>query len=169
MQDAANRPLPIGVVSAKSRLDALFDKVEGLEDLELQAHWARYLCVLASGYVETSVRAILIDYARDKASPPLRNYIESRLARFQNAKMRRILEEVRNFSPDWADQLEAACRGARKDAVDSLIANRHQIAHGADVGITFSRVRGYYGFAHEVVALLHDVCHESLPTTPAAR
>jgi hypothetical protein len=157
MVSVVEMALPLSVVSAKRKLDVLFARVADIDDLELQAHWARYLCVLASGYVEGSVRAILTDYSRDKAAPPVRNYVESRLARFQNAKMQRIVEEVARFSPEWARQLEEGCRGQRKDAVDSLVSNRHQIAHGADVGITFIRVSDYFARAHEVVVLLHEV------------
>ena len=47
-------------VQAKDRLDYLFSRVnEFSEDLELQSHWARYLCVRVSGFIETSIRSIL--------------------------------------------------------------------------------------------------------------
>lgn len=153
-----NTPLPASVASAKQRLDSLFAKVGELDDMEMQAHWARYLCVLASGYVETSVRTVLTHYARDKAAPYVVNYVESRLARFQNAKMQKIVDEVARFSPDWASSLANECQGERKDAVDSLVANRHLIAHGADVGITHTRVDNYFSRAHEVIVLLHETC-----------
>ncbi len=50
-------------VQAKDRLDYLFSRVnEFSEDLELQSHWARYLCVRVSGFIETSIRSILSEY-----------------------------------------------------------------------------------------------------------
>jgi hypothetical protein len=58
------------VVSHKQRLDALFDKVEALDnDPELIAHWSRYLCVLVSGFIEASLRTILTDYVSARSSP----------------------------------------------------------------------------------------------------
>ncbi|MGA9453625.1 MAG: HEPN domain-containing protein [Verrucomicrobiia bacterium] len=39
----------------------------------------------------------------------------------------------------------------RKDAIDSVMNNRHQIAHGKNSGITIARVRGYLDKAEEVL------------------
>lgn len=52
-------------IQAKDRLDDLFSRVNEFSgDLELQSHWARYLCVRVSGFIETSIRSILSEYAR---------------------------------------------------------------------------------------------------------
>lgn len=44
---------PLDVVSFEHRLDSLFERIIDLgDDLEMQANWAKYLCVLVSGYLE---------------------------------------------------------------------------------------------------------------------
>lgn len=150
----------VDVVRHKMRLDNLFTRIKPLsKDLELQSHWARYLCVLTSGYIETSVRAIYGRYARTKAAPYVANFVDVQLKRFTSPKMEHILEVTRSFSPEWAEELEEAVEGEPKDAVDSIVANRHNIAHGQPVGITYVTISRYYGQAARVIELIDAQCN----------
>lgn len=150
---------PVEVVRYQQRLDHLFTQIKSFSgDIELQSHWARYLCVLVSGFLETSVRAIYSNYARTKAAPYVANYVEAQLKDFQNPKMEKILQLTREFSPEWEDALRSATDGEPKDAVDSIVANRHRIAHGEWVGITYDAMRRYYQNAVLVVKKVEDLC-----------
>jgi hypothetical protein len=122
------------VVRHKQRLDKLFDQIRAFSgDLELQSHWARYLCVLVSGFLETSIRAIYGEYATKKAHQYIVNFVESRLKSFQNPNMEQILQIASLFSPEWRARLELDTEGELKDAVDSIVANRNLIAHGQPI------------------------------------
>ena len=56
---------PLDVVSFEHRLDSLFERIIDLgDDLEMQANWAKYLCVLVSGYLEVSVKSVFREYAK---------------------------------------------------------------------------------------------------------
>ena len=90
----------------KQRLDHLFNKV-GLinDDLELQAHWSRYLCVLVSGFIETSVQDIFYEYSKTKSDVFVANFIERSLERFYNPKMEKILNLTGKFNLEWENQL----------------------------------------------------------------
>jgi hypothetical protein len=133
------------VVSHKQRLDALFLKTKALDgDPELIAHWSRYLCVLVSGFVEASVRTIVADYVNSRSAPEVAHFAGQRLRSFINAKMEKILDLVGEFGTDYRTRLEQIVEGELKDAVDSVVSNRHQIAHGQDVGIGFGTVTKYY-------------------------
>ena len=147
------------VVGAKERLDYVFELVKKLPDEpEIQSHWARYLCVLVSGFMETSLRQMYGHYARTKAAPNVANYIEEQLRYFQNPSMNKILELARSFSADWETELRVQTEGQRKDAVDSVVANRHKIAHGEHVGITYVRVKEYYRSVVEVIGVIDQQC-----------
>ena len=146
-------------VRHRQRLDHLFKRIADFsQDLELQSHWARYLCVLASGFLEISVRSIYGQYARQKSVPYVANYVDSQLKQFQSPKMENILELTRSFSANWEERLRYAVEGERKDAVDSIVAVRHNIAHGRPVGITYHTIRRYYENAIKVVELIDDQC-----------
>lgn len=148
-------------VRYRQQLDHLFKRIAAYrEDLELQSHWARYLCILTSGFLETSVRSIYGQYARTKSAPFVANYVDGQLKRFQSPKMENILELTRSFSTDWEERLRDAVEGEPKDAVDSIVSNRHNIAHGKSVGITYHTVRRYYGNAIKVIELIDAQCGE---------
>ena len=147
------------VVRYKMRLDSLFKKIETLsEDPELQSHWAKYLCVLVSGFLETSVRAIYGQYTQRKAASNIANYVISRLDGFQNPKMAKIINLTNSFNLEWGDSLREKTEGELKNAIDSICANRNLIAHGRDSGITYARINDWYQDAIEVVELIEKQC-----------
>lgn len=65
------------VMRAKQKLDKVFAKIDQLpkEDIELQAHWAKYLCILVSGFLENSVRAIYSEYAKKVSNTKVTNFV----------------------------------------------------------------------------------------------
>jgi hypothetical protein len=146
-------------VRYKQRLDNLFGQISVFSgNPELQSQWARYLCVLVSGFLEISICAIYGEFARRTASPYVANFVKYELGSFQNPKMGKILDLTRAFNSQWANQLEVATEGQLKDAVNSVVANRIQIAHGRDVGITYARIKGYYEDVIQVVNLIEGMC-----------
>ncbi|MCZ6677561.1 MAG: HEPN domain-containing protein [Candidatus Poribacteria bacterium] len=146
------------IVEYHQRLLALFERIDEIEDLELKAHWARYLCILSSGFIETSVRAIYSAYARNKAHSNIVNFVEAQLRRFQNPKMQQILNVTRTFNPSWADNLESETEGEIKASIDSIVANRNNIAHGRNVGVSYSQIKSWYENVVKLVDILEVQC-----------
>lgn len=147
---------PLELHKFESRLDELFNKTGVITDTQAQAHWARYLCVLVSGYIETSVRETVSQYTRNRASATVLNYVDSQLAWFQNPKIDRINQLLNAFDPGIATKI-GALDDATKNAVDSVVNNRHQIAHGRDVGIGAVTIKNYYT---EVKKFVEFLCTE---------
>jgi len=144
-------------VRLEARLNDLFRRVAVFQhDPEIQAHWAKYLCVLCSGYLETSVRTILENYVRTNAPPHIADFVADTVGDFQNPKMPRILEILGKFKGQWRENLAAKSEGRLKDAVDSIVANKNNIAHGRDVGVTYVTVKDYFECAKEVIGLLEQ-------------
>lgn len=133
------------IVGHKQKLDALFAKTKDLgEDAELIAHWSRYLCVLVSGFVEASVRTLIADYTSSRSAPEIAHFVGSKLKMFTNAKTNKILDLVAEFGNEYKEELAKALTEEIKDAVDSVVGNRHLIAHGNDVGIGIATMKNYY-------------------------
>ncbi|WP_369821842.1 HEPN domain-containing protein [Planktothrix sp. PCC 11201] len=44
-----------------------------------------------------------------------------------------------------------------KNSIDSVITNRHTIAHGGNVGITYARIQTYYNNIKKAVEILEDI------------
>ena len=147
------------VTAQRSRLDATFNRISILpeEQLEIRADFARYLCVLVSGFVESVVSAIALDYCRRRSSLTVVNFVESRLGRTGNLNTEQLLQFVGSFDPDWRSQLERFVAGKRKDALDSVVANRNKIAHGESIGLTYVRIEGYYKNICEIIDFMDDL------------
>ena len=126
-------------------------------DLELQAHWARYACVLAAGLLENSIVDLYSDFVRRNAQKPVADYAEVQISKIQNPKTSRFVEVARSFKSAWADDLEKFVeQSGRKEAIDAIMANRHQIVHGKDSNITVARVSSYLDKAEEVLVFIEN-------------
>ncbi|MBI3877818.1 MAG: hypothetical protein HY300_17965 [Verrucomicrobia bacterium] len=124
-------------------------------DLELQAHWARYACVLAAGLLENAIVALYSDFASRNAQKPVADYAAVQLEKIQNPKAARFVDVARSFKISWAEDLETFLeQNGRKEAIDAIMANRHLIAHGQHSGITVARVSNYLDKSEEVLAFI---------------
>ena len=153
--------LPLEVWTLEQRLDHLFKQTSELpENPEVQANWARYLCVLVSGYIEVAAIAIYTEYAANSASPQVARFVSGRLASVANANWERYLQLLGSFDKDMRDALEAMNVDGTKEAFDAVVANRNQIAHGKDTGITFHRIKEYYS---KIQKEIHRLSNDILP------
>ncbi len=143
------------------RLEALYARARDASDtqLDLQAHWARYLCILLSGLVENGIKEIYSDFIGRAASKPVADYAIAYLLTVQNPKAEKILLIAGSFKKEWREQLQVYLDDqGRKDAVDSVMANRNQIAHGKDVNITLGRLRSFLDKVIDVLAFIEQQC-----------
>lgn len=146
----------------KQRLDNLYSKIESVDEPEMKSQWAKYLCVLTSGYIENSVRNIITDYSENKSAPALASFITRKVNNVTNLKHNNIVSLLESFSLDWAQAYESNVTDEQKDAVTSVVANRHLIAHGKNVGITYASVKKYYDDIIPTVELIHQVVNNEV-------
>lgn len=145
-------------VLAKETYDILLRETPSA-DPEVLGNWAKYLCVLTSGFIEEAVRSILSNYAKDKSSPQVNRFVTLRLERgCQNLNMENILQVVGAFSLDWRAELKKETEGELKDAVDSVVANKNNIVHGRSSNISYNRVKEYYDKVVKVINLIEIRC-----------
>ena len=141
----------------RSRLDGLFGKVSAIDDLEMQSQWSRYLCVLVSGFIEEAIRAIVGEYAAVRSSREIANYVEKKLGRETNLNMSKIVSLLSQFDPDIGKELERRTNGELKDAIDSIVANRHPIVHGRDVSVSYARIHDWYKETVKVIEIVDSL------------
>lgn len=146
------------VAGHESRIENVFKHAASVSDPQIQADMARYLCVLVSGFIEQAARHIYREYAVKRSHPNVGRMVERHLEGFTNANATKLCQLAGSFNASWAEELKEYLEGQRKDAVDSVIANRHNVAHGRDVGLTYVRMRAYYDQVKDVVAYLEAQC-----------
>ena len=159
------------IAKEQQRLDNLFKKINkeiqkkspedskppDEYDFELQAHWANYLCILVSGFLENSISTIYIEYAKKKATPQIVNFVEKKLEKFQNPKMEKIFQLMDSFDKKWGDQLRTKTEGEIKDAVNSIVDLRNRIAHGKFVNTTYITIKNYYQSSKKLLDVIEDI------------
>jgi RiboL-PSP-HEPN len=147
------------VASLKARLDATFARINriGVDEFEVRADFARYLCVLVCGYLQRAVVELLLHYATTHADESVTRYVSWRLKGFQNPSVARIKETVGAFDKTWRPDLDQFIVDERLDAIGSVLAQRHLIAHGGPSDITYARMAEYYKHIQEVVEHLTDL------------
>jgi hypothetical protein len=140
------------VVRLRKRLDAVFSRApSSSSDIELQADFAKYLCVLVSGFFENALIALVLDYVEKRSSPGVTAFVERQLGFWTNPNTEKICTLFGAFDPDWRQELEQYLIDEKKESVNSLVALRHKIAHGESVGTSLSQIRRYYQTITEVV------------------
>jgi hypothetical protein len=145
------------------RLQDLIKKADDACDgkIELQAHWARYICVLSAGFLENAIKEVYADFARKQVSQPVANFVSSKLSPIRSPKAQLFLDIAAAFNATWRDELEIYLNdNGRGDAIDSIMANRHLIAHGKhyNSNISFVRVNEYLDKAIEVIEFIEQQC-----------
>jgi hypothetical protein len=141
----------------KSKIDSLISKCKTIEDLELSNNFARYIAIRISGLIETTARDCYGQYTREKASPEVHRYVTAKLKRFQNPKVKDIINLAGDFKEDWAKELEGIDEEISV-AVASIVAIRNTVSHGGDQGITLGKVQKYYKQVLKFLELIQQQC-----------
>ena len=151
--------MTVGFHREKQRIDHIFSLAQSLDHGdELCHHMARYLCVLTAGLLEHSTRAILSDYVGRHARSTVSSYAQVNLRRVTNLNETRFRALLRAFCPEWEAAYETGTSDAHKVAIDSVMANRHNIAHGRLTGLSMGRIKEYYARIVEVLEWLDKEC-----------
>lgn len=148
------------IIRHSQKINALFAKVDTAcgNDLELRSHWARYLCVLVSGFLEVAIGELYRDFVRKSASEPVANYASKHLGSIQNPNGNKFVDVARAFKSEWGtDLLQHIEDNGIKDAIDSVMSNRHQIAHGKDTpSLTIARVKDWFDKAGKLIEYIEQ-------------
>lgn len=144
--------------SRVAKLDAAFGRAEYLHGHpELLADYSRHLCVQVAGLLERSVQALFHDYATRSASPQVSSYVEHSLERVGNVDEERLLKLVGYFSDEWKKDMEEFLAEESGSALNSIIGNRNNIAHGRDSSLSFHSMARYYEMAKKTIWRLESM------------
>ena len=125
-------------------------------DDELQSHLAKYICVMCSGFLENAMYHTLHDIVKlETSSEMVTAYVKSHLLKIQNPNARKIRDIFKCFKSEWFDELgDYMQKEQRSEAVNYIMKDRHNIAHGKDSNITITKIETYFNKAVEVIAYI---------------
>ncbi len=99
---------------------------------------SRFLLVRTCGYLEQVVEQCCLAYVTSKASPRVASFGGSWLGRGANPSPERLVELVRRFDSEWADELKELFDAEDQllhREISFLVDRRNKIAHGLGEGI----------------------------------
>jgi len=109
--------------------------------------------------MENAHAALYSDFARSASSPPVAGFVALKLRKVTNPKAARFLETAGQFKSAWRSTLEAFLLDkGRKEALDSVMTNRHLIVHGKSSNVTIVQVRNYLSLCVEIVEFVEGQC-----------
>jgi len=151
----------ITLLAQRQRLMWLISEADKFEadQMELRAHWARYLCVLSSGFLENALKDIYGRYVRARCDPAIANYVERTLSQVRNPKSSKFVETAKSFNQEWEWELEDLLNSdGNREALDAIISNRNLIAHGQNSNITLAQIKTYVAKCERVIELIEQQC-----------
>ena len=154
-----NREISIQI----QRLESLIDRSTEAtgENIDLRGEWAKYLCVLAAGLLENSIKQIYSEFASRTVAKPIASFVSSNLSPIRSPKAQKFLDIAGAFSVLWGSELENYLNDkGRREAIDSIMGNRHLIAHGQyrNSNISMAQMKDYFAKVLEVLEFIDGQC-----------
>ena len=154
-------PIVPAVELRRRRLNASFKRAEQLKTLanreELEAEYARHLCVLASGFVEKAIGEIIVQYSLGKTAAPLHSFVATSVGRFRNLDKEKLLAVIGAFDFSWRNQLDKFVVDERLAALNSVVGLRNDIAHGGGSNVSLAQMSKYWAGVQEVVDKVAEI------------
>ena len=127
----------------QGRIDRLLGHARGTTDDELQAELARYRCILVSSLIEEQCKERASAFADSRSAPEILRFVRAQLTRFRSPSSGNIRDFFSRFDPVRANGWYDGLADDQRDALDSIAANRNQLAHGVSVGLSLGRLTSY--------------------------
>ncbi|BCE01280.1 HEPN domain-containing protein [Marinicellulosiphila megalodicopiae] len=145
----------------RQRINQLFNTYEKVVDLEEQAHSAKYLAVLISGYLEQAIKELLLHYTSQGAMSQISNYVEQTWPISRNMKTQNIKMILSQFDEKWGDDFQCLFVNdeKKKGHINSIVEWRNSIAHGKEgntLGVTIVSVKQAFKTIIELVTFVES-------------
>lgn len=144
----------------EKKLDGLFQKVSSLsEEDEIKSHLAKYLCIQASGYLETVLKELIAQYHDGTCKKETASFINNKLKRFTNIDDETLSGFLKSFDDNWLALYESKAVDEYRESLNSIIAQRNLIAHGNESmsNISYGAIVKYYQDLKSIISILKAI------------
>lgn len=132
-------------------------------EVDVQAHWAKYTCVLISGFIEQAVKEIVLEHASVAYNTRVRKYVEYTWPSSRNMKCNAIIDLLGNFDDSWRVSFEDwLSDDERVKEINEIVNWRNNIAHGNEANtnnVTLNSVSNKFRIACDLVDFVEELLH----------
>ena len=152
------------IVDCTSELNDIDSKISSLESLDkTKAYLTQYALIKACGTLEIVYRSIVADFFDKSNLKQVPKYIEKTVRKgSMSAKYENMCNLLGKFDDDWVKDFKDLVEKhpySQKiiSSSNSLVNNRHQLAHGRNPTATFQDIFGYYNDTLELIKIMDSV------------
>ena len=138
----------------QGRINRLMVHARGTTDDELQAELARYLCILVSSLIEERCKECASTFAAVRSAPEIARFVRAQMKRLRSPSSGNIRAFFSGFDPVRANGWYEGLADDQRAALDSIAANRNQLAHGVTVGLSLGMLTSYTELAGKAMGKL---------------
>jgi hypothetical protein len=143
----------------KSRIVNLLESSDKDNNPESQAHSAKYLAVLVSGYLEQAIKELLLHYSSQGSRQQISRYIEETWPVSKNMTTVNIHTILYQFNKAWGDDFDDWLKQheERKGHINAIVSWRNSISHGQEsntTGVTLVSVRAAFSSIKDLVSFI---------------
>lgn len=140
-------------------LDSLKTKTENEEDEEVKSYLVKLLCVRTAGLLEVFLKTRISEYSNGKVPNEINRFLTLKFRDITNLRSSKFEDVLTSFSVSWGDMFRAYLNNheQEKTSLDSVIAQRHNIAHGQPSNIGSASMVQYYTDVKSIVLFLDTI------------
>lgn len=140
-------------------LDSLKSKTENEEDVEVKSYLVKLLCVRTAGLLEVFLKTRISEYSKGKVPNEINRFLTLKFKDITNLKSSRFEDVLTSFSVVWGDKFRGYLNDHEQErtSLDSVIAQRHNIAHGQPSNIGSASMVQYYTDVKSIVLFLDTI------------
>ena len=140
-------------------LDSLKTKTENENDEEVKSYLVKLMCVRTAGLLEVFLKTRISEYSKGKMPPEINRFLTSKFKDITNLKSSKFEDVLNSFSVDWRDKFRSYLDDHEQEklSLDSVIAQRHNIAHGQPSNIGLASMVQYYDDVKSIVVYLDTI------------
>lgn len=149
--------LPQDVRSEVDRIRSQFKQYTDLcdkSDFSLHPVYANYMVLKSAGFLESSIRSILAEYARRHSNQQIMRFLIKTVERENSLNCEKISKIICKLDSNIWNSVESKVEIESKEGVDSLKTIRDQVAHGKHNGTSIRTVSQYFENSLGVVELI---------------
>lgn len=135
-------------------IDLLFSYFNAVElDEELSSHISKYLTVLISGIYEDIIKNLVKEFIQNETiTKETKNFIFRQIDFIlRNPTHKNIKIFLNRFNKYWIRKLNEKIDDEKWDALNSIVSNKNNIAHGNPCIITYDNIKKYYNDSKQII------------------
>lgn len=125
------------------KIDLIYKLISEIDDRFLVAQLANYTCILIAGYLERALIDVIVIYCEKRATPQVAAFAAAQISRFQNPSSEKVIKILGAFGEPIQGRTVDALSDPTSSAIDSIVSNRNNLAHGRNATVTFTMLRGW--------------------------